>query len=380
MSLNPSRRQFLQAGLALPAVGLVSSNNFQSAPQAAPKVVYRKLGKTGLKVSGVGYGIGFVPIPEVVARALDMGINYFDTSRDYADSEKTFSGVIKGRQRDKIVIATKSPNRKKEAIIKDLDTSLKELGVDYVDIWHLHARDTPASVPDEAIEALEICKKSGKARFIGFSCHDINNMVDFIIKAKKFDVIQTTYSYPIGGIYRDAAIKKLHKAGIGIIAMKVLVALTGLNLKGFDNKPPTQGEGPLAGIKWVLKNPAIGTTVPHMKTIAELEMNFRAMSEPYTPKDEKLLYVMNEQIRPDYCRMCYECKGQCPKGVPVTDVLRFLAYHDFCGNFHQAVVNFRGLAQEVRDVRCSDCSSCAIQCPNGVHVQDRLIRAQQLLA
>ncbi len=47
---------------------------------------------------------------------------------------------------------------------------------------------------------------------------------------------------------------------------------------------------------------------------------------------------------------------------------------------HQAVVNFRGLAQEVRDVRCSDCSSCAIQCPNGVHVQDRLIRAQQLLA
>ena len=380
MSLNPSRRQFLQAGLALPAVGLVSSNNFQTAPQAPPKVVYRTLGKTGLKVSGVGYGIGFVPIPEVVARALDMGINYFDTSRDYADSEKTFSGVIKGRQRDKIVIATKSPNRKKEAIIKDLDTSLKELGVDYVDIWHLHARDTPASVPDEAIEALEICKKSGKARFIGFSCHDINNMVDFIIKAKKFDVIQTTYSYPIGGIYRDAAIKKLHKAGIGIIAMKVLVALTGLNLKGFDNKPPTQGEGPLAGIKWVLKNPAIGTTVPHMKTIPELEMNFRAMSEPYTPKDEKLLYVMNEQIRPDYCRMCYECKGLCPKGVPVTDVLRFLAYHDFCGNFHQAVVNFRGLAQDVRDVRCSDCSSCAIQCPNGVHVQDRLIRAQQLLA
>jgi len=380
VSLNPSRRQFLQAGLALPAVGLVSSNNFQTAPQAPPKVVYRTLGKTGLKVSGVGYGIGFVPIPEVVARALDMGINYFDTSRDYADSEKTFSGVIKGRQRDKIVIATKSPNRKKEAIIKDLDTSLKELGVDYVDIWHLHARDTPASVPDEAIEALEICKKSGKARFIGFSCHDINNMVDFIIKAKKFDVIQTTYSYPIGGIYRDAAIKKLHKAGIGIIAMKVLVALTGLNLKGFDNKPPTQGEGPLAGIKWVLKNPAIGTTVPHMKTIPELEMNFRAMSEPYTPKDEKLLYVMNEQIRPDYCRMCYECKGLCPKGVPVTDVLRFLAYHDFCGNFHQAVVNFRGLAQDVRDVRCSDCSSCAIQCPNGVHVQDRLIRAQQLLA
>jgi len=158
------------------------------------------------------------------------------------------------------------------------------------------------------------------------------------------------------------------------------VALTGLNLKTFDNKPPTKDEGPLAGIKWVLQNPAIGTTVPHMKTIPELEMNFRAMSEPYTPKDEKMLYVRNEQIRTDYCRMCYECKGQCPKGMPVTDVLRFLAYNDFAGNYHQAVMNFRGLAQEVREVRCSDCASCAIKCPNGVHVQDRLIRAQRLLA
>lgn len=380
MSLNPSRRQFLQAGLALPAAGLVSPNSFQSASQESPKVVYRTLGKTGLKVSGVGYGIGFVPVTDVVSRAIDMGVNYFDTSRDYGDSEKIFSGVIKGRQRDKIVIATKSPSRKKDAIIKDLDTSLKELGVDYVDIWHLHARDTPASIPDEAVEGMELCKKSGKARFIGFSCHDPNNMADFLIKTGKFDVMQTTYSYPIGGIYRDRAIKRLQDAGIGVIAMKVLVALTGLNLKGFDNKPPTTGEGPLAGIKWVLQNPAIGTTVPHMKTIAELEMNFRAMSEPYTPKDEKLLYVMNEKIRPDYCRMCYECKGQCPKGVPVTDVLRFLAYNDFCGNYHQAVANFRGLEREVRDVRCSDCSSCAIRCPNGVHVQDRLVRAQQLLA
>jgi predicted aldo/keto reductase-like oxidoreductase len=117
-----------------------------------------------------------------------------------------------------------------------------------------------------------------------------------------------------------------------------------------------------------------------MQTIPELEMNFRAMSEPFTSKDEKLLYVLNEQIRPSYCRMCYECKGQCPKGLPVTDVLRFLAYYDFAGNYHQALANFRGLSKEVRDVRCSDCSECAIKCPNGVHVQARLTRAQELLA
>jgi len=380
MSLDRSRRQFLQAGLALPAAGLVSSSGNDPQQQPSPQPIYRTLGKTGLKVTGVGYGIGFVPIPEVVLRALEMGVNYYDTARVYGDSEKIFAGLIKGRQRDKFVIASKSSSRTKDAIIKDLETSLQVLGTDHVDIWHLHGRDNPSQIPDEAIEALLECKKSGKTRFIGFSCHDPNNIVDFAIKTGKFDVVQTTYSFPIGGIYRDRAIKKFHEAGIGVIAMKVVVALTGFNLKSIDNPPATKGEGPLAGIKWVLQNPAIGTTVPHMRTIPELEMNFRAMSEPYTPKDEKLLYVMNEKIRPDYCRMCYECKGKCPKGVPVTDVLRFLAYHDFCGNYHQAIVNFRDLAREVRDVRCSDCSSCAVRCPNGVHVQDRLIRAQHLLA
>jgi len=379
VSPNQSRRRFLQSGLALPAAGLVSSGSLDSAFQKSPEVVYRTLGNTGLKVSGVGYGIGFVPHTDVVARAIDMGVNYYDTSRDYGDSEKIFSGVIKGK-RDKIVIATKSPSRRKEDILKDLDTSLKELGTDYVDIWHLHARDVPTAIPDEAVEAMELCKKSGKARFVGFSCHDPNRMADFLIETGVFDVMQTTYSYPIGGHYRDQAVKKLQDAGIGVIAMKVVVALTGLNLKSFDNAPSREGEGPLAGIKWVLNNPAIGTTVPFMQTIEELEMNFRAMSEPFTPTDEKLLYVMNEQIRPFYCRMCYQCSGQCPKGMPVTDVMRFLAYNDFCGNYHQAKLNFKNLPKEVQGVNCSECSACEIKCPNGVHVQDRLIRAQELLA
>jgi uncharacterized protein len=384
MSSNPSRREFLQAGLALPVAGLASTNSpnlaLQQSEKTEAQVVYRRLGLTGLRPSGVGYGIGFTPYKDVVARSLDMGVNYFDTSRDYKDSEKTFGEVIKGRNRDKIIIATKSPSFKGDGVLKDIDTSLQALGVDYIDIWHLHARDTPASIKDDVLEAMQKCKQSGKARFLGFSCHDPNNMVDFLISSKVFDVMQMTYSYPIGGYYRNKAIDKLREAGIGVIAMKVAVGLTGLNLKAFDNPPAAKGDGVLSGIKWVLTNPGIGTTVPHMRTIEELEMNFRAMSEPYTPKDEKLLYVLNEQIRPDYCRMCYQCKGQCPKGMPATDVLRFLAYHDFCGNYHQAAMSFRDLSKEVRDVRCSDCSVCSIKCPNGVHVQDRLIRAQGLLA
>lgn len=380
MSHKLSRRKFLKAGLVLPAAGLVSTTGIDTAFAEPPKVAYRTLGKTGLKVSGVGYGIGFVPETEVVARAIDMGVNYFDTSRVYGDSEAIFGGVIKGRDRSKLVIATKSGSRRKADILRDIDASLKALGTDYVDIYHLHARDTPAAIPDEALEAVQEIKKSGKARFLGFSNHDPNRMVDFLLESETFDVIQTTYSFAIGGYYRDRAIKKLADAGIGIIAMKVVVALTGLNLFNLENPPAKEGDGPVAGIKWVLNNPAIGTTVPHMKTVSELEMNVRAMSEPYTPSDEKLLYVMNEKIRPSYCRMCYECSDKCPQNMPVTDVLRFLAYHDYCGNYHQARMSFAELSKEIRKVRCRDCTDCSIQCPNGVHVRDRLIRAQELLA
>ena len=382
MSPSRSRREFLQAGLALPAAGLVVSNPDTAFQKELPKITYRTLGKTGLRVTGVGYGIGYEPNVEVVNRAIDLGINYFDTSRDYKESEAIFAGCIKNGRRQKIHIASKSGSTKKEEILRDMDTSLKTLGTDYIDIWHLHARDTPARIPDEALEAMVQCKKSGKARFIGFSCHNPNNMVDFLLNAKVFDVMQTTYSFAIGSGFREKAVQKLAAANVGVIAMKVVVALSGIGMKRRGSEEPAvtkkkEGEGPLAGIKWVLSNPAIGTTVPNMNSIAELEMNVRAMSEPYSPADEQLLFVLNERIRPTIAACATSAMENARRGCPFTDVLRYLAYHDFGGNLYQAVANFRDLGSEVRKIRCSDCSECAIRCPNGVQVRNRLIRAQE---
>jgi predicted aldo/keto reductase-like oxidoreductase len=388
MNHDSSRRRFLKAGLIVPAAGLIPAPA-EAALQSPAQVSYRMLGKTGLKASTVGFGSGFNPNPEVVAHAIDLGVNYFDTSRDYGESERLLGSAIKGK-RDKILISTKTPGRTKAAILKDMDTSLQALGTDHVDVYHLHAQDAPEMVTNEMIETLEILKQQGKTRAVGLSTHDPNNMVDFILKAGKFDVIQTTYSYPIGGPFREAALARLNAAGIGLIAMKVVIAMSGISMMeqirkgGMSslNMQPRKliGENCVAAIKWALRNPAIGTTVMDHGNVSNLEMNVRAMTEPYTPKDERLLYARNEQIRPDYCRMCYECKGQCPNGMPVTDVLRFLAYNDFGRNFHQARQKFTELPMAVRSVRCSDCSACAIQCPNGVQVRDRLIRAQELLA
>ncbi len=378
MEFNSSRRKFMKAGIVLPAAGMASAHSFSAFTKTPSSVAYRVLGKTGLKVSTVGSGVGIEPDPQVIARAIDLGVNYFDTARGYGNgnSERITGAALKGK-RNRVILATKTDGRTKAAIFKDMDESLKALNTDYVDIWHLHSRDTPDTITDEAVEACELLKKQGKTRFIGVSTHDVHAVTDRILSIGKFDVVQTTYSYAIGGApLRQQAIARLYAEGIGMVAMKVIIAVAGFIPRDV-NLPK---EGPLAAIKWVLLNPAISTTVPYVKNIAELEMNVRAMNETYTPQDEKMLYTRNEEIRPFYCRMCYECKGICPKGVPVTDELRFLAYNDFGGNFHQAQENFRRLSKEIRSVRCSDCSSCAIQCPHGVDVRNRLIRAQELLA
>ncbi len=380
MKHNSSRRRFLQAGLALPAVGLLSGKSLGALlPQPSPSgLAFRTLGKTGLKVTSVGCAAGAIPNPDILARALDLGINYYDTARIYGQgkSEEILGRAIKGK-RDKIVLASKTYSNTRETILKDIETSLQLLGTDHLDIYHQHSRHTPQEITDEMIETMELVKQQGKTRFIGVSTHDPNAMVDFILKVGKFDAVQTTYSYAIGAPYRDGAIAKLYNAGIGIIAMKVVIATA--TPKG-DTGNHLSNEGGLAAIKWVLNNPAISTTVPWSETIEELEINFRAMTEKYAPEDEKILFARSEQIRELYCRMCFQCKGKCPKGVPVADELRFLAYNDFKGNFHEAREGFWELPREIRNIRCSDCTECVVQCPNGVKVRDRLIRAQELLA
>jgi uncharacterized protein len=378
MKGNPSRRTFLQAGIMLPAAKLVSSRGPELFSPTPPGVIYRTLGKTGLKVTAVGCAAGSIPDPDILARAIDLGINYFDTARIYGQgkSEQILGRALQGK-RDRVVLASKTYSNTKAKILEDIETSLKTLGTDHLDIYHQHSRHEPKEITDEMIETMELVKKQGKTRFIGVSTHDPNAMVDFILKAGKFDVVQTTYSYAIGAPFRDAAIARLHNAGIGVVAMKVVIATA--TPKG-DKGNHLSIEGGLAAIKWVLRNPGISTTVPWSETMEELEINCRAMTEEYTPQDEKLLFTRSEQIRELYCRMCFECKGKCPKGVPVADELRILAYNDFAGNFHQAREAFWDLPRKVRSVRCSDCAECVIQCRNGVKVRDRLIRAQELLS
>jgi predicted aldo/keto reductase-like oxidoreductase len=133
-------------------------------------------------------------------------------------------------------------------------------------------------------------------------------------------------------------------------------------------------------LKWAIKNPAIATTVPSMTDIDQLEQNFAVMGQNFTDADTKVLTATLKQIRPYFCSMCGQCEGQCPKGLPARDLVRFVMYADGYGQFPLGREGFLKMSAEHQAIRCGDCSSCAIQCPHGVHVAQQAMRAQELFA
>ena len=389
--MNGSRRSFLATGLALPAVA--SATRSEQAPQtparppspakalsSGPELRYKVLGKTGLKVTTVGFGCMVTSDGSVVERAADMGITYFDTARNYqsGNNERMVGAALKKKRKD-LVLSTKTEGRTKEDALAQLDTSLKELGTEFVDIWYLHAKDKPEDVTDGLLEAQQIARKAGKIRFAGVSTHSAD-MVPFLVRNPNVEVILAQYNFstaPSMGEGFDLAAK----AGKGVVAMKVMAG-------GFRRQKPDsplheklQRDGAmLAALKWVLRNPSVHTTIPSMTDMAQLDENLKACAQPFGAADEKLLALQLDHIRPLYCRMCGECAGQCRQGLPVSDVLRFLSYADGYGQFDLGRERFLTLDAAHTAVRCTECPGCTVQCPYGVHVAQRLIRAQDLFA
>ncbi len=374
MAFEPSRRSFLAAAAALPAATVLPA---MAAPAASNPVSYRVLGKSGLKVTTVGFGSMITSDPSVIARALEMGINYFDTARGYqnGNNERMVGGALKSRRKE-IILSSKSEAKTAAAATAELETSLKELGTDYLDIWYIHSKDKPADVPDELVEAWVKAKQQGKIRHIGLSTHSPNEMVDRILAIGKIEVVLATYNFTMGDT-RDATFERIHKAGLGLVAMKVMAG--GLKTKN----PKPQMQRPMAGLaalKWAIRKPYFATAIPSMTDMEQLEMNFQAMTGTFAPAEERILAARLDEIRPDYCRMCYGCSGQCTKGLPVTDMLRYVTYADGYGEFALGREHFLKLPAEIQSVKCGDCSSCSVQCRNGVDVARRLSRAQELFA
>ena len=159
----------------------------------------------------------------VVERAADIGITYFDTARGYqgGNNERMVGAALKKKRKD-LVLSTKTHAGTANEALRDLDTSLKELGTDFVDIWYLHAKSAPAQVTDDLLEAQQIAKKAGKIRFAGVSTHSgQKELMPWLAKNPLVDVILTSYNFTMEP-FMPAVIEEAAKAGKGIVAMKVM--------------------------------------------------------------------------------------------------------------------------------------------------------------
>ena len=390
MESKTSRREFLSAGLMLPVVSASSRMGFFKPSDTPPaghagssvKLNYKTLGRTGLKVTTVGFGCMITSDPSVIERAADIGINYFDTARGYQHgNNERMVGAALGAKRKQIVLSTKSGAQTKESLLSELDTSLREINTDYVDIWYLHGKGSAAEIHDDMIEAQQIAKKQGKIRFAGVSTHGgQQELLPWLAQKGVFDVVLTAYNFSMDpGM--ELAIGAAAKAGMGVVAMKVMAG-------GFRSVKPTdplyqklqQDGAMLAALRWVINKPGISTTIPSMTDMDQLEENLKAMEHPLSVREEKMLAAHLETIRPLYCRMCGKCDGACQRGLPVADLLRCLTYADGYGQFALGRERFLELSSEVASVRCGDCAECTVQCPHGVKVSDRMARAQELFA
>jgi uncharacterized protein len=359
-----TRRNFLSASLALPALA------------AAPAgLEYRVLGRTGLKLSRVGFGALITTDASVVARAIDLGINYFDTAREYQGGNNEWMvGAALGSRRKQILLSTKCDAEHrldKNGALAELEISLKALKTDYIDIWYLHARDKAGEIADGLIEAQQIARKQGKVRFLGVSTHEPVQLAPVVLKKGVFDAVMLPFNFTVDPQV-PSAVESLYKANVGVVAMKPMTA-------GRDLRKKKRPGIFAAALRWVLKNPHIATAIPSMKDADQVEENLAAAASPFTPADAGLLAARLQDIRPDCCRWCGRCQDQCPYGVPVQAVLRYVNYAEGYGEFALGREQFLKLPEELRG-RCGECGSCAVRCPNGVRVAERLSRAQALFA
>ncbi len=291
--MSITRKHFLKRTFASVA-GLSLLNSYSSvlgASFANKKVKYRKLGRTGIKVSEVGIGASRTMEPTVILTAMDKGINLFDSGRAYANGQnEVMLGKVLGKYRKKVVLQSKMKIVKgtNAEIVKSMENSLHEslkaLQTDYIDIMLLHGVSKAEQITnEEIIRFLEDAKQAGKIRAIGFSSH--SGFVDLLKinnADKHYDVVMTPFNYKGSYIHsinkkfnewnQDDLIVELKKAkenNLGFVAMKTTSA---------GPYSPNGGEESYKeALRWILQHDFVGSVVPGMGSIEEINENIQAM-------------------------------------------------------------------------------------------------------
>lgn len=389
-----NRREFIKktsAALGGAYLGFYAPRFLNMGPSAnpSPNMQYRVLGKTGLKVSEVGFGGYPIRDPRVVQYAIDQGINYIDTARDYGvgPSERVIGKALKGR-RSEVVLTTKWhpwSKTKVSEMMASLDTSLRELQTDYVDVLLVH--EVGKASGGESIErlqnpelfkAIEIAKRQGKARYFGCSGHDgdLMEVMDYAMHIPEFSVLLCRYNfmaYPT----EPAFIKKANEKGVAVIAMKTLAGARGEDLTGFRDQYTSYKQ---AALKWVLSNQDVGNLIISMSSKQQVDEYALASGRPMLQKEAHALNAYAATFGTQICRFCNGCESACPDQVPVAKIARYRMYEKEYKMTGEGKRLYGDIGPAHRADRCLGCDApCQKECEYGVHVRKEMIAAHQIL-
>jgi predicted aldo/keto reductase-like oxidoreductase len=335
------------------------------------------LGRTGLKVKVLGFG--GIPIQRVseeeavnvVRRCYERGINYFDTARAYSNSEERIGKALE-EVREEIFLATKTAQRTREGMEKELEISLRNLRTNWIDVYQLHnisyeSQWDQVAGPGGALEGIRKAKEDELINHVSITSHNPDLLTE-IIKKDIFETIMIPYNY----LTLKPAEKLLplcQDMDVGTIIMKPFGG-------GAFSKANT-------ALKYVLSNPDADIVIPGMMSIAEVEENIQVASGDLTlTEDEKKLIERDrEELGEQFCRACNYCQP-CPQEIPISFVLRAENQMLRRMGWSESRVEQVREANEKVDT-CIQCGACEERCPYSLPIRsilpEKMDRLYQLM-
>jgi len=324
---------------------------------------YRMLGKTGLKISRLGFGgipiqrIDAAGTRELVLQMKAVGINYIDTARGYTVSEEYLGEALEGIRED-FIIATKSMARTREAMAADIEISLKNLRTDYIDLYQIHnpslAQLEQVMAPGGALEALLEAKAAGKIGHIGLTAHAI----EVFEKALDLPWVETfMFPYNIVESQGEELIRSCAEKNIGFIVMKPLAG--------------GAIEDATLALRYCLANPAVSVVIPGMAEEKELQQNLTAANNAAPLSEDELNKVaaIRKELGTQFCRRCNYCQP-CAVGINISGAFLFQGYLARYGLADWARGRYATLP--VKASACIGCGACENRCPYNLPIRQML--------
>ena len=373
---------------------------------------YTEFGRTGIQVSRLGFGCMRFPSREVdgkkvfdeeesirmMHRAMELGVNYFDTAPGYCEkqSEIIVGKALKGR-RDKVYLSTKYPSEEASGddLERKLETSLKKLDTDYIDIyprWGLSLKTfvERLDTPDGPMARARKLRDAGVIRHISFSFHDApENMIE-IIRRGEGVFASVLCQYNLLDRANEDAIAYAHEQGLGVTIMgPVGGGRLGAPSKVIQDLLPgkVQSSAEMA-LRFVMNNRNVNIALSGMSSMDMVEENAAVASnmEPLTQEEEARIAASleeNRRLADLYCTGCNYCMP-CPKGINIPEIFKMMNYHRVYGLTKFARDNYARIGKEPwlnfqNAAACVQCGACEKKCPQHLHIREQLRAAHEAL-